>query len=258
MKNSILSASLALALSLTSTALLAEGLRIGTGFDYTTGDYGSTEKTETLYIPFTARYENGPWTLRAVVPYIEITGPGNVVGAGGDRITLPGAAAARRTDKGLGDIVGSAFYNLLDENTAAVGLDLGGKVKLGTADSAKGLGTGENDYSVQADVFKPFGAVTAFASLGYRWYGDPPGVDLRNIFYSSVGATYKASASTSVGAAYDWRPAATEGGPRVSEMTAFWSERLTGEWRVQLYGVKGFSDGSPDWGVGALLSYSFR
>ena len=30
-------------------------------------------------------------------------------------------------------------------------IDLTGKVKFGTADENKGLGTGENDYAVQAD-----------------------------------------------------------------------------------------------------------
>src|SRR5438067_2246733 len=155
-------------------AVLAEGLTLGTGFDYTSGKYGTSEKTDILYVPFYGRYETGRGVFRLTVPYIRITGPGNVLGAGADRVTLPGPTGARRTESGLGDVVGSAFYNVLSERNGPLGLDLGAKVKFGTADETKGLGTGKNDYSLQADFFKPLGATTVFGSLGHRWYGDPP------------------------------------------------------------------------------------
>jgi hypothetical protein len=244
--------------ALSSSALFAEGLTLGTGFDYTSGKYGTSEKTEILYVPLTGKYEMGPWTFRAVLPYIRVTGPGNVVGVGDDRVTLPGGSTTRRTDSGLGDIVTSAFYNVMNEGRAPFGLDIGAKVKFGTADRDKGLGTGENDYSIQADAFKPFGATTAFASLGYRWYGDPPGVALRNVVYGSAGATHKLSDNTSFGAAYDWRPKVSDNGGQISEATAFVTQRLSRAWKLQLYGVKGFSTGSPDYGAGAFLSYALQ
>src|SRR6266851_583730 len=242
--------------ALSPSEALAEGLSVGAGAEYSSGKYGGTQKTEIFYAPITGKYETGPWAFKLVVPLIRITGPGNVVGAGADRVTLPGGAAARRTEAGLGDIVGSAFYNLVDERKSAFGLDVGAKVKLGTADRDKGLGTGEDDYSVQADVFKPMGAFTAFGSLGYRWYGDPPGVDLRNVVYGSVGGSYRMSSETSVGLAYDFRPRITAVGSPISEATAFVSQRLSRDLKLQFYGVKGFSDGSPDFGVGAILNYS--
>ena len=238
-------------------AATAEGLTLGTGFDYTSGKYTGTEDTQILYVPFIAKYETGPWAFRATVPYVRITGPGNVIGAGADRVTVPGAGTARRTESGLGDIVLSGFYNVLSERRSAVGLDIGAKLKLGTADETKGLGTGENDWSVQADVFKPLGAFTVFGSLGHRWYGDPPGLDLKNVFYGSVGGAYRASADTSAGLAYDYRPAITTGGGEISELTGFVTRRLSREWKVQPYLVLGFGKASPDWGAGAQLAYSF-
>jgi outer membrane putative beta-barrel porin/alpha-amylase len=241
-----------------ATALAADGAAtVGAGADYSSGKYGGTQKTEILYVPFTGKYEIGPWAFKLIVPYIEITGPGNVVGAGADRVTLPGGNAARRTESGLGDIVANAFYNVVNERNAPFGLDVGAKAKLGTADRAKGLGTGENDYSVQADIFKPLGEFTAFGSLGYRWYGDPPGVSLRNVPYGSIGASRRMSSETSAGLTYDFRPPITAAGSRISEATGFVSQRLSREWKLQVYAVKGFSNGSPDFGVGALLNYSF-
>lgn len=230
---------------------------VGVGAEYTTGKYGGTESTDTLYIPFVVRHQSGPLVLKATIPYLRITGPGNVVGAGDDRIIIPGASSARRTQSGLGDIVASAFYNLSDERKAAFGLDVGAKVKLPTADEAKGLGTGETDYALQADLFKPLGAVTVFGSLGYRWYGDPPGTPLRNVPYGSIGASRRLSQETTIGAAYDFRPRIVAGGSEISEATAFWSQRLGGNWRMQIYGVVGFSDASPDAGAGILLEQRF-
>src|SRR3954469_13903655 len=180
----------ALLAATTQSALGADGLTtLSTGLDYTTGKYGASESTDILYIPFTGKYEIGPWTAKLVVPWIRITGPGNVVGAPGDTVVLGGASTGRRTESGLGDVVASAFYNVLNERSAPFGLDLGGKVKLGTADENRGLGTGKNDFSVQADAFKPMGALTPFASFGYRWYGDPSGVDFKNVFYYSLGTS---------------------------------------------------------------------
>ena len=235
-----------------------EGLTVGTGFDYTSGKYTGTEKTQILYVPVYARYETGTATFKLTVPYIRITGPGNVLGAGADRVTLPGRSTERRTESGLGDIVASAFYHVLSERTAAVGLDLGAKVKLGPADETKGLGTGRNDYSLQADFFKPIGADnTLFGSLGHRWYGDPPGIDLRNVFYGAVGVSHRFSAQSSAGFAYDYRPSIVSGGGEISELTAFWSQRLSREMKLQPYAVVGFGKASPDWGVGAQIAYAF-
>ena len=235
----------------------AEGLTLATGFDYTSGKYTGTENTDILYIPFIAKYETGPWAFRATVPYIRISGPGNVIGAGADRVTVPGASTTRRTESGLGDIVLSSFYNVLSERRSVVGLDVGAKLKLGTADETKGLGTGENDWSLQADVFKPLGALSLFGSLGHRWYGDPPGLDLKNVFYWSLGGAYRLSTDTSAGVAYDFRPSIIAGGGEISELTAFVTRRLSREWKLQPYLVLGFGKASPDWGAGAQVAYSY-
>src|SRR5437763_13386023 len=79
----------------------AQGMSVGTGFDYTSGKYGGSQSTDTLYIPFYARYETGPLVLRLTVPYVTITGPGNVIGAGADRVVVPGRDVGRRTESGL-------------------------------------------------------------------------------------------------------------------------------------------------------------
>jgi hypothetical protein len=230
---------------------------VAVGAEYTTGKFGGTETTDTLYIPVVVRHETGPWVLKATVPWLRITGPGNVIGAGADRVVVPGGNAARRTESGLGDIVLSGFYNLMDERKGGLGLDVGAKVKLPTADEQKGLGTGELDYALQLDFFKPIDATTLFGSIGYRVYGNPPGQTLRDVPYASIGASYRMSSQQAVGVAYDYRPQIVDGGGKVSELTAFWSNRLSPQWKLQVYGVVGFADASPDAGIGALLERRF-
>ena len=231
---------------------------VAVGAEYSTGKFGGTESTDTLYIPVVIRHETGPWVLKATVPWLRITGPGNVIGAGADRVIVPGGGnAPRRTESGLGDIVLSGFYNLMDERKGGLGLDVGAKVKLPTADDQKGLGTGELDYAAQLDFFKPFDATTLFGSVGYRVYGDPAGTTLKDVFYTSIGASYRMSSQQAIGVAYDYRPAIVNGGGKVSEATLFWSNRLTPQWKLQVYGVVGFADASPDAAIGALLERRF-
>ena len=101
------------------------------------------------------------------------------------------------------------------------------------------------------------GTFTPFATLGYRHYGDPPDIDFRNVLYGSLGSTYRLSAQTSFGAAYDFRERIVEGGARLSEVSAFLSHRVRSDLRVQLYAVFGFADASPDAVAGLTASYSF-
>jgi len=233
----------------------ADGLTtLSIGADYSSGNYGLSDSTRVLYAPVTAKHEAGRWVLKLVLPYIRITGPSNVVGAPEDQVILPSGSFALRTESGLGDVVASAFYNVLN---APFGLDIGAKIKFGTADETKGLGTGKNDFSLQADFFKAIGAFTPFGTLGYRRYGDPADIDLRNAFYAAIGASYRMSQPTTVGLVYDWRDRIVQEGGRVSELTAYVSRRLSGDWKLQVYAVKGFTNASPDFGAGSALGYSF-
>jgi hypothetical protein len=231
---------------------------VGVGVEYTTGNFGAPQSTETVYVPLVVKHETGKWIFKGTIPYLRITGPGNVIGGGPDRVVVPGVDNAVRTETGLGDIILSGFYNIKDERSGGLGVDLGAKVKLPTADEQKGLGTGETDYAFQADLFMPLaGATSLFGSIGYRIYGDPPGTTLRNVPYGSIGASHRLSGESSIGVAYDYRPWIISGGSPISEMTAFWSKRMTPEWKVQIYGVAGFSDASPDAGAGLMLERRF-
>ena len=237
------------------TPVCAQGvLSIGGGADYSSGEYGKVETTSVSMVYLNAKYETGRWTYRATLPYLRISGPANVVGVGTDVIVLPDAPAGRRDVSGAGDITAAASYKAIARDSVIV--ELGAGIKLPTADESKGLGTGETDYAVQADFYLPIGAGGPFATLGYRWYGDPPGIELRNAYFGSVGYAWRDASGTSLGFAYDFRDRTVEGGARASELMVFVSHTVA-SWKGQIYFLKGFSDASPDAGVGVTLSYAY-
>lgn len=231
---------------------------LSTGFDYSSGDYGQSTSTDILSIPVIGKYETGPWTYKLTVPYIEVTGPGNVVpgiGRGNGRGTS--ATGGTSTQSGLGDIVGAATYNLYAGGASEPIIDLTGKIKLGTADRNKGLGTGENDYSAQVDVYQAFGRVTGFATLGYSILGSSSAIPLDNVFYAALGAGYKFDDRLSGGLILDLRQGASAFSGERRELTGYVNYKLDRDWKVQGYLLRGFADGSPDFGLGALVTRMF-
>jgi hypothetical protein len=232
----------------------------GAGFDFSSGDYGTSSTTDIYSFPVFGKYEIGPWIFKLTVPYIIIHGPGNVV-PGVGRVNAvrgnPNAAPTTNTESGIGDVVAAVTYNVFSRGASDIVVDLTGKVKFGTADENKGLGTGENDYSAQVDVYKSFGQFTALGSVGYSILGSSDSIPLNNVFYGSVGGAYKFDNRTSGGVILDLREAASStSGPR-SEATAYVAYKFTDVWKGQAYVLKGFANGSPDYGIGANIARSF-
>ncbi|MFZ2266200.1 MAG: hypothetical protein WAV95_01345 [Azonexus sp.] len=234
----------------------AEGtLTFSTAVDYSTGKYGETTRTDTLYIPFGVKYEVSDWTFRSTIPYVESTGPASVSGVGADRIAIDNGATGRRQVSGLGDIVLSASWSAFQEGPWLV--ELGTKAKLATADESKGLGTGKNDYSVQAELYRSLGSHTLFGTLGFKKMGDPNGVDLKDPLYTSLGWSYRASPSTALGLSYDYRDKLQASGAPLSDATCFLTHKLDQDWKVQTYVSSGFSRASPEFGGGVFVFYTY-
>ncbi len=220
------------------------------GLDYSEGKYGDTRKSSTSTVSLMLKHETGPLTFRANIPWVRATG---TRAAGGDR-----GALTRQTESGLGDITVGAFYNAYNNSSGKYGVDVGAKVKLPTADDSKSLlTTGEADYSLQTDIYKSYGATTVFSTLGWTRKGDPDFVNFRNPWFGSIGVSYKFSASTAFGAAYDYRQKVTSNGDPVSEASLFMTHKLTRQVKLQAYLVGGFSDASPDVGGGAVISVAY-
>jgi hypothetical protein len=233
-------------------------LSLTSGVDYSSGKYGQSESTEITYVPFIAKYETGNTTLKLTVPWVKITGPGDVVG-GNTPIVLGSSNRPITTESGLGDIVLSATQTIAQfgEHNPLL-LDLTGKVKFATASSAKSLGTGKNDYTIELDGYKAMNkTVTLFGDVGYKKLGDPSGINLNNVWYGSAGFAYKYSPATSAGMMADIRQATMNTSQPLRELTIFLTHKFNTNYKLQTYLTSGNTDASTDLGGGLMLAWTF-
>ncbi len=255
-------------LAISCPSVAEDQLSLGTGFDYSSGTYGNATSTDILYIPVTGKYESDRLTLKLTVPYIRVTGPGGVVrGMGRTGMTSVGGSRARTgggmmstgsstSNAGLGDITTSAAYNVYSDD--ALAFDLVGNIKLGTANASKGLGTGKNDYSAQIDGYYTSEETTLFGTAGYKVYGSPvAGVTLNNTPYFTIGASEKLSNTSSAGVMLDMAKSSNIFSADQREVTVYLSQKLTPDIKVQAHALKGFSNGSPDFGGGVIITGYF-
>jgi len=113
------------------------------GAEYASGSYYSNNDVDEVYVPFTINYGSGSVVYRLTVPYLSVRAPVGtiIINSQGQAVVGEGPIT---TENGLGDIVaGITFYDLYVNKSLNVVVDATAKVKIGTADEIKGLGTGE-------------------------------------------------------------------------------------------------------------------
>lgn len=231
------------------------GLSFTTGVDFSSGDYGATDKTEIIVVPFNARLTTGKLRVSATLPYLRIKGPGAVVGGGdgGPIVVDPDANLPITTTSGLGDVSLSATYGLLRQDSTGFDLDLTGRVKLPTASESKGLGTGKADFGVSAEVARTFGSATPFVTVGYRKPGDPAGFDLRSGPTASAGSSFVAGSTVFI-ASYDYAGKTSQSASNSHSLFGAVSAPVLERVNLTGYGTAGLSKGAADFGLGMLVT----
>lgn len=171
-------------------------------------------------------------------------------------IPLGGPSFANSTQSGLGDIITAFSYNLFNHAPTGIAFDVTARLKIPTASASRHMGTGQVDYSVQGDLYKTISKFTLSATFGYRILGNPSGIAFHNVLYGAASIGYQLSANTTIGTSY------TMGQSPVRlqdsrDLTIYLSQRVTDNFRLNIYGLRGFSERSPDWGGGLNLRYVF-
>lgn len=226
------------------------------GLEYSSGTYGGDVDIEDLYLPVTLGVNFERVSLDLTVPYLSVRAPEGTIVTGSNGDPLPGSGQTM-DEAGLGDVIaGITIYDVVYSKDLGLALDLTGRVKFGTADADKGLGTGEPDFTLRADLYKYLEHFTLLGSLGYKFRGDPPGLDLDDVAIGSLGAIYHANEASCFGLMLDYRESAIVGNDDVSELSAFIGHEFADTWSVQFYVFTGFTDSSSDWGGGFLVTAS--
>lgn len=245
---------LVLAMASTTAQSGESSFSLSAGVEFTSGEYGGTEDIEDLYVPITGTIYLDNVAISLTVPYLSFRAPSGTTVTDPGGMPVPGSGQTIK-ESGLGDVVaGVTIYDVFLSDDRSVALDLVGRVKLGTADRDKGLGTGEQDFLLRADLYKFFDRFTLIGSGGYKLRGDPSDVDLENGFLASIGGSYELNGDSSVGLFYDYRESSLQDSDALSEVSLYSSHALGESWYLQLYVLAGFGDSSPDWGGGIVVS----
>lgn len=223
---------------------------LSTGADYSVGSYGATSDTKVWSIPVEAKLRSGRFRIGASLPYVTIEGPGRVVG--GVVVFDPSSTTPVR-NSGIGDLTVSSGYLLTTENGALPAIELGGAVKLPTANNT--IGTGETDYAVQLSAFKSIAPGTLlFGSVGYSWLGSPAGYQLNNGISASAGINFKPSDRADLGASFSYREPVANGLESQAVISPYYTQRVSDRIGFTLYGMAGLNEASPRFGAGVRLS----
>lgn len=224
---------------------------LGAGIHYSTGHYGAATSTEVLYVPLTARYSGTAGYVSLTVPYIAIRGRGEPVPGG---VVFNPEGSKEVAASGLGDAVASGGVTVLRGAKPWPWVDLTAIVKFGTADPDRQLGTGKNDYAVQADAYQQAGGWNWFATAGHKWPGSPDSIHFRNVFYGFVGASRPLTPALRGGMMYSGQQPLTEGADPQGDLAVFTAWTLSPDYNLQGYLSGGLTRASPQRAAGVTLT----
>lgn len=230
---------------------------VGVTPSFFSGSYGRATKTDIFYLPFHIKVKSKEASFRATIPYIRVRSR-NAVLAGG---TVVGTTTGQATTRsGLGDIWLQGNYKVRFSRDSSFTPYV--KIKLGTASRTQGLGTGKNDYEFGSSLQTRFGeTVFPFARLGYRIMGSPSGLNLRNIFTYQAGVSYMPTHmpdGENIATLMFYGHQSTQPGfAAAAALIGVWDYKPQEDLGIQLFGLLGLSKGSPDYGAGINLKYSF-
>lgn len=270
-------------------------VRISIGANFSSGDYGTTDRTQVYSVPVGVRWTSGNFNLRVSVPYVVLDGPGSLIdtpqgrdgggmddsgggrsdgsgrgrgrGGSGDSGSGGGSGGAELDDddvlapgtsdrsSGLGDVSVAAGYSL--PLTDSLFVDAGVRVKMPTASRARRLGTGQLDVTTSLDLAYEFDGGSIYAGGRRKFAGNSATSAFQNIWGAGGGASFRLSSGVSVGADYDWSQPSVAGNGDISEVTGWMSFRLNRQVRMNLFAATGLTTNSTDFSSGATLSYRF-
>ncbi len=240
-------------------------LRVGTGVDFQTGDFGrATGDTDVLVVPVSLDYafrelvfsERDRLRVRVSLPYLRFSGPDR-----GEN-TAFGVPAAAGVDSGLGDLNLRVGYLFTPPWDPWSGVEVLGRVKFPLAKRSSGLGTGEFDYLIGGRVHRTFRPlswlrVTPSGSFGYKWVGDPPGAPRIDTWRAGGGVSFRIDRRYTLGVRYRWRESSVPNRGDRQELLVSTTLRL-GRYRISPYALAGLSTRAADYGVGLRLSADLR
>ena len=235
----------------------ADGLDVSTGIGVSSGRYGQTQTTDVASLWAGATYRTPRITAGVRLPYVQLRAPSaSTIGPDGQPITDYGAIGESKTMRqGVGDV--SAFLGYAIVQSRRDLLEARAWAKLATSDSSRGIGTGANDYAIEARYSHRFADFSSFAVLGYRVMGSTARRPLNNTPYVEIGVNSRFGSRWRIGSSLQWRAAIVDGRSAPLQITGFVERILSPRWRINSYLLRGINDTAPAWGGGLYVTQHF-
>src|SRR5712692_1243743 len=238
--------------------------QLSSSVTYESGTYGTSTRSETVYIPFTLKrfFDQGDLALTVPFLILRTTGETTLVDGQPQRIrtgrnaTL--APAGTVTKEGLGDVLLKGRYYVVDEHGLLPTIALIAKVKFPTADDSQGLGTGKFDEGVGIEVSRRFWErFVGYFDLSYTVIGSPAGTDLKNQTAFDLGLGYYFTPQLLGSVFYEERTALLTGQPNPRALLFMVDYKVTQAFRLNAAAEAGLSSGAPDYGLTAGVAWRF-
>jgi hypothetical protein len=139
--------------------------------------------------------------------------------------------------------LGSNFY-----------FDASGRVRLPTASTRNGIGTGNADILVSGDLSKEFGPTTIYVHARRRFLDSTGAPWLRNSWGAGAGVSVEVGEGPIFGVDYDWQRSPIQGEAASNEVTGWASVRLARALNLSFYGSTGLNSESAEFAGGMTLS----
>lgn len=233
--------------------------RISTSANYETGEYGTSTRTDTFYMPVTVKRYLNEGDLSVIIPYIIQTGGSEVITIDGTVFQVTTAPGPDVTNSGLGDLVLRGSYYLFSESREVpFDLNLTAKIKVPTADESKGFGTGEFDTGVGLEFAKTLSSgFTGYLDIYYTAIGDPPGVDFEDRVFFDVGFSRMLSPGWALSAFYEESTQLLKSKTNLRDFLVCFEFKADSRTKIFFSATLGLTETSPDYGLSAGASFLF-
>ena len=232
---------------------------IETSLMYSSGDFGTSTDTRTLYWPTTIRRYFTKGDAGFTIPFIDQTATPGVAAIKGHPFRINRSnSGQKRSDTGLGDLLLDGHYHFFDESTEAFNLSGFGQLKFPTADEEKGLGTGEFDTTLGLESSKNLNELwSTYIDLYYTFIGEPPGTDLDDQFTFDGGVGYNLTEKTMATLFYREQTALVDDEDNARDVILGLNHMIDDATKIYGKSSFGLTDGSPDWTLIGGIAYLF-
>jgi hypothetical protein len=257
-----------------TTTRAVEKWSVSSSLQYSTGNYIFEQNTSTFYLYGGLRYRSNRWQMSASIPLVTqnsdlVTGGGGTffpsthhkdASAGNSHHGrgMSGDTGFSDMTMGLGDLYLNGTYQLLPENLKHPYLALTARLKVPTAGTQNGFGSGEFDYGASLTLRKRFGSYLAIGEAGFWVLGDPPEVTYKDPLVVGIGAgKFFSGGRTGILFYYETYTAILEGLEPLRQLSLGLNHRLSPGLMLSMIAAAGFSDSVPDVSLSSGIEWSF-